>query len=156
MHLRRATTSDVPLLAAMNGRLLEDEAHHLKLASSALEQRMRGWLAGEYQAVLFIDAEEPVGYALFRPDEHGIYLRQFYIERGRRRQGLGRKAIEQLRHEIWPAGTQIKLEVLAGNQPALAFWRAVGFVDYAITMRSPPPAVGPFAAENAGSRLTSG
>lgn len=135
MHLRRATEADVPLLAAMNGRLLEDEAHHLRLSAAELQKRMRGWLAGEYQAILFVDAEEPVGYALFRPEGSGIYLRQFYIERGRRRQGIGRDAIEQLRREIWPVGTQVRLEVLADNQPALAFWRSVGFADYALTMR---------------------
>ena len=135
MHLRRATEADVPLLAAMNGRLLEDEAHHLRLAAAELEKRMRGWLAGEYQAVLFIDSGEGVGYALFRPDNRGIYLRQFYVERDRRRQGIGRTALELLRQEIWPAGSRVTLEVLVGNQPALAFWRAVGFADYALTMR---------------------
>lgn len=96
---------------------------------------MRGWLAGEYQAVLFIDSREGVGYALLRPDEREIYLRQFYVERGRRRQGVGRAAVELLRREIWPAGTSVTLEVLVGNQTALAFWRAVGFADYALTMR---------------------
>lgn len=100
MGLRRATAADVPLLAAMNGQVLEDESHHLRLSAAELENRMRGWLAGEYQAALFIDAGDAAGYALFRPDEHGIYLRQFYVERGRRRQGMGRKAIELLRQEI--------------------------------------------------------
>lgn len=135
MQLCRATDADLPLLAVMNGRLLEDESHGLRLTGGELEKRMRGWLAGEYQAVLFIDEPAPVGYALFRPDEHGIYLRQFYVERGRRRQGIGRKAIELLRQEIWPPGTRITLEVLVGNQPAQAFWRAMGFTDYALTMR---------------------
>lgn len=138
MHLRRAAEADVPLLAAMNGRLLEDESHGLRLTAAELEKRMRGWLAGEYQAVLFIDESAPVGYALFRPDEHGIYLRQFYVERGRRRQGIGRKAVTLLRQEIWPAGTRVVLEVLVGNQQAQAFWRAMGFTDYALTMRWQP------------------
>lgn len=135
MHLRRATEADVPLLATMNSRLLEDESHELRLAAAEREKRMRGWLAGEYQAVLFLDDSAPVGYALFRPNEHGVYLRQFYVERGRRRQGIGRAALELLRQEIWPSGSQVTLEVLVGNQPALAFWRAVGFSDYALTMR---------------------
>lgn len=43
--------------------------------------------------------------------------------------------MELLRQEIWPAGTQVILEVLVGNQPAQAFSRAVGFTDYALTMR---------------------
>jgi hypothetical protein len=38
--------------------------------------------------------------------------------------------------KIWPAGKPIRVDALIGNQPALKFWRAVGFTDFIITVES--------------------
>ena len=38
-----------------------------------LEQRMNGWLDGEYRAVLYEDNGEVVAYALFREQAEEIY-----------------------------------------------------------------------------------
>ena len=62
-----------------------------------LEQRMREWLAGEYMAVLFEERGEVLAYALYREQPAEIYLRQLFVTRGRRRQGIGRRAIQLLR-----------------------------------------------------------
>ncbi len=99
-----------------------------------LEQRMRDWLAGEYRAVLFEDYGEVVAYALFRelPDE--IYLRQLFVVRNRRRRGIGRRAVEILRSEVWPRTRRLTVDVLVTNQDAVAFWRAVGYADYSLTL----------------------
>ena len=42
---------------------------------------MRGWLAMEYQAVVFEEAATPVAYALFRQTPEWIHLRQFFVAR---------------------------------------------------------------------------
>jgi hypothetical protein len=87
MEYRWATIADAPLLAAMNGHLIQDEGHRNRMTVAELEARMAGWLRGEYQAVLFEEAGQPVGYALYRRDPEYVYLRQFFVRREFRRCG---------------------------------------------------------------------
>lgn len=135
MRWREATDADVALLAGMNRQLREDEAPLAEPLRVNFEARMRGWLAGEYSAVLFELDDRPVGYALWRDNEgRGVYLRQFFVARERRRQGLGRRAFELLSSEVLPPGTDITLEVLEQNPVGLAFWQALGFGAYARTL----------------------
>jgi ribosomal protein S18 acetylase RimI-like enzyme len=132
---RIATVNDAPLLARLNKDLIEDEGHANPMTVAELESRMRGWLAGEYHAVLFERDAAIVAYALYRPEGEGIYLRHLCVARDRRRQGIGREVLELLLTRIWPPGVRITVEALAHNQGALAFYRALGFVDYAVTLR---------------------
>lgn len=135
MRWRRATVGDAPLLADMNRQLREDEAPLAEPLRVDFESRMLGWLSGEYSAVLFELNAVPVAYALWRDHEgRGVYLRQFFVARDRRRQGLGRRAIELLVSEVLPPGTDVTLEVLDQNPTGLAFWRALGFCSYARTL----------------------
>jgi ribosomal protein S18 acetylase RimI-like enzyme len=129
---RFATLEDVPLLARMNRRLVEDEGHRNRDKSDAwLEERMRGFLdGGGYRAVLFEAGGKTAAYALYtvhREHPDTVHLRQIYVERGRRRQGVGREAMRILREEIWPAGNRITVGVLSGNAEAIAFYKAIGF-----------------------------
>ncbi|MEW5720732.1 MAG: GNAT family N-acetyltransferase, partial [Chloroflexota bacterium] len=73
MKYRFATLDDIPLLAKMNRQLVEDEQHRNRFKSEEwFAERMRGFLAGEYRAVLFELEDEVVGYALYRNHpEHG-------------------------------------------------------------------------------------
>lgn len=48
---------------------------------------MKGWLAGEYRAVLAQADNQLRAYALFRAEDDHIYLRQLYAENSVRRQG---------------------------------------------------------------------
>jgi len=75
-----------------------------------------------------------VAYALWREERDWVYLRQFFVARDSRRRGIGSRAVGRLSGEIWPRGKRIRVNVLIGNQPALEFWRAVGFVDYLISL----------------------
>ena len=63
-----------------------------------------------------------------------MYLRQFFVARDSRRRGIGAQAVRVLAEEVWPADKRIRVNMLIGNRPALEFWRAVGFVDYLITL----------------------
>ena len=103
-----------------------------------LQDRMSGWLAEEYRAVIFEEQGEVAGYGLFREEPHEIYLRQLFIVRNRRRQGLGRRAMEILRSELWPPSKRLTVNVLVTNQPAVAFWRAIGFADYSLALEVLP------------------
>ena len=131
---RAATIRDVPLLARLNRQLVEDEHARTRLTLDGLEDRMRGWLRGEYAATIFELGEEPVAYALYRKTDGGTHIRQFFVVRHARRQGVGRRAIELLLKRVLSSETTIELGVLAHNRGALDFWKAVGFREYVVTL----------------------
>src|SRR5664279_3982027 len=130
MNFRRATLKDCAALAKLNHQLIRDEGHRNSMTVPELEQRMKGWLAAEYAAVLFEQDGEVVAHALYREQPEEIYLRQLFVMRNRRRQGLGRRAMEILRTQIWPKHKRLTVEVLVQNEAAVAFWRAMGYRDY--------------------------
>jgi ribosomal protein S18 acetylase RimI-like enzyme len=138
MTWRCATTADCPLLAELNHQLIRDEQHRNPMTVPQLEQRMRGWLEGEYAAILFEEAGAVVAYALYREQPDKIYLRQLFVLRERRRQGLGKQAMRLLRYEIWPQTKRLTVEVLTANAAAVAFWRAIGYRDYSLKLEILP------------------
>jgi GNAT superfamily N-acetyltransferase len=134
MHHRFATVDDATALAPLNHALIRDEGHRNTMSVPELAQRMASWLAGDYQAVVFEDAGNPIGYALFRRESEHVYLRQFFVISEYRRRGIGRAAIEWLRQHAWGRDQRIRLDVLVGNRGGIAFWHAVGFRDYCLTL----------------------
>jgi len=135
MEHRIAGKDDLLLLADLNRQLIEDEGHSNPMSVAELENRLRAWLVRTYTAVLFMNDGSVVGYALYRTDNMGIFLRQFFICRDARRKGFGREAMDLLFRRVWPAGALVTLEALSANRAAIDFWRALGFEDYAVTMR---------------------
>jgi predicted acetyltransferase len=123
LNFRRATLNDCPLLAELNHQLIRDEGHRNKMMVPELEQRMKGWLASEYAAVLFENDGEVVAYALYREQPEEIYLRQLFVVRNRRRKGLGKEAVKILLSKIWPKNKRLTVEVLVQNEASVAFWR---------------------------------
>jgi ribosomal protein S18 acetylase RimI-like enzyme len=139
--LRAATLADVPLLAAMNQQLIQDEGHRNRMTLPQLETRMRAFLAGEYRALVICQGSGAVGYALYRtfadeypPFQPQAYLRQFFVCREQRRRQIGRAAMELLLRDHLPAGARVELEVLEQNAAARRFYAALGFRDYCVTM----------------------
>ncbi len=108
------------------------------MSVAELERRMRDLLAAEYSAILFEDGGVTVAYGLYCEEAGGIYLRQLFVASNRRRQGIGREAMEILRSKIWPKDKRLTVEVLAGNAAGVAFWRAVGYKDYSLTLEISP------------------
>jgi ribosomal protein S18 acetylase RimI-like enzyme len=156
MTYRQATIEDSPLLAEFNRQLLEDEGHRNRMTVPELERRMREWLAGEYVGAIFEDGGEVVAYALFRERIGEIYLRQLFVVRDRRRQGIGRLVVQILRSDVWSKDKRLTVEVLATNQDARAFWRAVGYADYSVTLESLPQQSSPVLRPLASSEADSG
>ena len=66
MTFRQATLEDCAVLARLNHELIQDEGHRNRMTVTELENRMRGWLSGEYRATIFEENGEVVSYALFR------------------------------------------------------------------------------------------
>lgn len=139
MSYREATAADCPLLAELNHQLIRDEGHRNPMNVAQLEARMHGWLAsGEYRAVLFEVGGGVVAYALFREAEAEVYLRQFFVVRHHRRAGVGRRAMTLLMSQVWPPDKRLTVSVLAKNAAGLAFWRALGYADYDLTLEIMP------------------
>jgi predicted acetyltransferase len=138
LDYRRATLSDCVRLAELNHQLIRDEGHRNRMTVPELEQRMKGWLASEYAAILFENDGEVVAYVLYREQPEEIYLRQLFVMRNRRRNGIGREAVKILRSRIWPDNKRLTVEVLVQNEAAVVFWRAVGYKDYCLTLEILP------------------
>ncbi|MCI0477814.1 MAG: GNAT family N-acetyltransferase [Anaerolineales bacterium] len=141
MKHRFATLDDVQLLTRMNRHLVEDEQHRNRFKPDAwFEDRMRGFLTGEYTAVLFELDGVVVGYALYRnhPDHSDtIYLRQIFVERAHRQKGIGKEMIRLLKEELLPHDKRLTVDVLVSNQAARDFYRATGFQEYALELEIP-------------------
>jgi ribosomal protein S18 acetylase RimI-like enzyme len=117
----------------MNWRLIRDEGHRNPMTVDELCSRMAEWLAAEYEALLIEMDQQVAGYALFRRDPEYIYLRQFYVRPELRRRGIGRAALALLHEQYWQS-ERVRVEVLVGNTAGVAFWRALGFADYCLTL----------------------
>jgi GNAT superfamily N-acetyltransferase len=134
LNFRVALDSDLLLLAQMNKRLIEDEGSRNRMSIDELQQRMNGWLQGEWTIQLFIEQEMVAGYAVFQvhrdeydPAKQIVHVRQFYIERENRGRGLGRDMFKALAQAYFPTGSRIVLDVLASNPGGYEFWSKLGF-----------------------------
>ena len=140
LTFRVAAAADLPQLASWNRQLIEDEGHDNTMSLEALAVRMRNWLTTEYQALIFEDPAAPVAYALLRDTPEWVHLRQFFVARDRRRRGIGARAVALLRDSVFPPDKPVIVEAMAWNQPALSFWRAMGFADRYVGLESRPAA----------------
>ncbi|HIF94882.1 MAG TPA: GNAT family N-acetyltransferase [Myxococcales bacterium] len=135
MKLRFAESKDIALLSQLNHELIEDERAPNPMSIDELNQRMTTWLEGDYRAVIFELESSDVAYALYREEKDGLYLRQFYVVRDRRRQGIGQTAIELFREQVVGSGQTLTLEVFSHNETGIVFWRALGFQEHSIAFR---------------------
>ena len=141
ISIRAADETDLPLLAQMNKRLIEDEGSRNPMSVPELRHRMGGWLHGDWKVDRFVEGNITLGYAVYQfredeyaPDKTVVYLRQMYIDRGKRSRGLGALAFKLLAQTRLPAGCTIVIDVLATNPRAAKFWSQVGFKPYCATM----------------------
>jgi GNAT superfamily N-acetyltransferase len=138
VEYRYAVQDDAPFLAEINRQLIEDEWDGGGMSLDRLEARMRRWLADDdYKAILFLEEGATVAYTLISVDEDSAYIRHFFVLKEHRGRGVGRRAIQFLFREIVPDTMRVTLDVLASNGTGHAFWRSVGFRDYAVRMERP-------------------
>jgi len=134
---RKATIADAEFLGEMNRLLIEDEEHHNTMTIAQLQRRMRSWLATDYTGLIFEREGHFAAYLIYIENTAQIYIRHFFVDRECRRAGVGRRAIRLLLDEILPRDKRVLVDALSANIPAVEFWRAVGFSDYAITLEIP-------------------
>jgi ribosomal protein S18 acetylase RimI-like enzyme len=107
--------------------LIADEGGDNPMTPEQLQERMAGFLRTEYRAVIIEVEDEAAGYCLFRPQENGVYVRQYMIKPQHRMLGLGKAAFLSIKTNYLDPLGSVTLDVLQGNAPGLAFWRSVGF-----------------------------
>ncbi len=142
MTFRKAELEDCALLALWNQQLIRDEGSRNTMTLADLEARMHRWLSDEYRGIIFEESGSFAGYALYWVDVSEVFLRQYFIAPERRRQGLGLHGLRILRQQVWPHDRRLTVDVLTSNTAALAFWRAAGYTDYALTLEILPGAAG--------------
>ena len=138
LNYRLATDKDLDLLSEWNHQLIRDEGHRNRMTVSELRERMRAWIKGEYNAVIFGTDGKLVAYALYRENDEEVYLQQLFVVRDHRRQGIGRKAVEILQGHVWSSTKRLTVEVLTANTDGVNFWRSVGYRDYCLTLEMLP------------------
>ena len=126
MQIIQANLSHVYKLAVLNKRLIEDERHPNPMNVDQLTQRMSDWLQGEYTVYLAILHGEIVAYSLYRGDGDHYYLRQLYVERDFRRRGIATQLLDWMYQHVW-TDKKVRLDVLAHNKEAIAFYESYGF-----------------------------
>lgn len=136
--VRASRASELGSLAAWNAQLIRDEGNDTGLALRHIEARLREWLAADYRASVFEVGGTPFGYAIHREMADCTHLRHFFVESAYRRRGLGRRAFELLRSNVFAEDRRILVEALVGNAGGLAFWQGVGFTQRYIGMQLVP------------------
>lgn len=137
IKFRRGTEIDLDLLAEWNHELIADEGHRNPMNVAELRKRMSDWIKGEHAAIIFSESED-LAYALFKETDSEIFLRQFLVRRDRRREGIGRNAMNILFDRVWPKTKRLTVDVLAANASGIAFWRSVGYHDYCLSLEILP------------------
>jgi ribosomal protein S18 acetylase RimI-like enzyme len=138
MRHRLATPEDGEILAELNHQLIQDEGHRNPMTIPELAERMRGWLIADYRASIFEDDSGILAYALYREEKEYVHLRQLFVQRLKRRSGIGRQCMSILFSETWPQNKRITVDVLCQNLAAISFWRKVGFTDYSLSLEIYP------------------
>lgn len=133
MQVRKCTDSDLELLARFNKCLIEDEKSDNPMKEEELFLRMKEFLQTEYDAYFFMEKDDTVGYALVKNNCCPLYLRQFYIDRGYRRQHYGEQAFYALLNYL--KVTTMDIEVLAWNEAGIRFWEKLNFQERSKYMR---------------------
>lgn len=138
VRLRPHAPADLPLLARMNRELADDEGHRNPMTVAEMEERFHRFVEQDGWSVdLFLLEEEIVGYATYRresdptnPGGERVFLRQFYIARHFRRDGMGQAAFDALAGQRFRANDRVVLEVIEHNPGGRVFWLRTGFAPY--------------------------
>lgn len=138
MTVRAGRAQELPRLASWNAQLIRDEGNDNALALSDIEGRLREWLAGDYKANVFEVEGAAFGYAIHRELADCTHLRHFFVEAAFRRRGLGRRAFELLRRDVFPRDRRLLVEALVTNAAGVAFWESVGFTQRYVGLQLAP------------------
>ena len=126
MEIVKAELRDVKRLAELNKCLIEDERHPNPMNIAQLTERMEEWLATDYICHTVKQKGHIIAYCLYRDDGGYYYMRQLYVDRAHRRRGIATQLLDWLYENVW-TDKKVRLDVLAHNEDAVAFYKRYGF-----------------------------
>ncbi len=126
MEIVKAELADVETLAELNKHLIEDEQHPNPMNITQLTQQMKEWLATDYICYMAKQKDSIVAYCLYRDDGRYYYMRQLYVDSAHRRKGIATQLLDWLYENVW-TDKKVRLDVLAHNEDAVAFYKRYGF-----------------------------
>ena len=126
MEIVKAKQGDIKRLAELNKCLIEDEQHPTPMNIIQLTERMNEWLATDYICYTVKKNGHIVAYCLYRDDGGHYYMRQLYVDRLHRRKGIATQLLDWLYENVW-TDKKVRLDVLAHNEDAVAFYKRYGF-----------------------------
>lgn len=126
MEIVRAELTDADILAELNKCLIEDERHPNPMNIVQLTERMQEWLTTDYICYVAKESQHIVAYCLYRDDGGYYYMRQLYVDRAYRRKGIATRLLDWLYENVW-MDKKVRLDVLAHNEDAVAFYKRYGF-----------------------------
>lgn len=111
--------------------------------SFTFDQRMRGLLVEGKRLQIILaeteDTQEAVGYCISALVAKQGEIASLFVDKQFRRRGIGgefmNRALEWLKQN---SAETIRIEVLANNDPALAFYSQFGFVPRTCVLQQPP------------------
>lgn len=140
MHLREATTADVPAITAIYNATIPGRMVTADTAPVTVESRL-AWLAAHQQARrpvwVLDDAGAIAAWLSFDPfypraAYDGTAMIAVYVAESHRRQGLGRRLVETAAQRAPGLGLHTLLGyIFAHNAPSLALFERLGFVRWA-------------------------
>jgi ribosomal protein S18 acetylase RimI-like enzyme len=101
---------------------ITDEWHSIPLLRSNLEQPRSEFLVADDGKTL-----GGVAYAIASDDGKTVMLKRLYVRPAFQRSGIGKALLAEI-EESFPEANTLRLEVAVDNHPAVAFYRANGFV----------------------------
>lgn len=126
MELRRASVEDLEILTAMNLLLREDEKMDNNMTENEVRKRMRFFIKSKrYEVFLFQEREIIKGYIVIEIFRKPLYIRQFFVKREFRRQGIGTCVLDMILQYF--NTKEIDVDVLVWNTNAIAFYEKYGF-----------------------------
>jgi ribosomal protein S18 acetylase RimI-like enzyme len=134
MELLQATPDLLDPLAEMNIQLRADENMDNVMTPDEVRSRMLSFLqSNEYSVFVLNQNSEIKGYAVIKTGSKPMFLRQIFVKREFRKQGLGAYIINELLKKL--NINEMDLEVMAWNQAAIEFYEKFGFKRRYIGMR---------------------
>ena len=126
MEIVKAELTDAEVLAKLNKHLIEDEQHPDPINIVQLTERMKAWLATDY--ICYVGKQDGciLTYCLYRDEGSYYYMRQLYVDRAHRRKGIATQLLNWLYENVW-TDKKVRLDVLAHNEDAVAFYKRYGF-----------------------------
>ncbi|NLL39304.1 MAG: GNAT family N-acetyltransferase [Clostridiales bacterium] len=125
LEVIKCTSKDYGKLVELKKQLSQDEQDVYPLRDAELEASIKRYLSSGYQAVLFVERKNIVGYALVKMNVYPYCLREFFIRREYRKKAYGKECFSRLLDYL--RTNTINVDTASKTHMRLGFWKSLGF-----------------------------